>query len=322
MSQEQLAEQLGVSDKTVQAWEAGRRSLLTLSYSRLQQLHRSLQALGARPDLLKVWKSALEVDDMLAGGAVPNPDLHPLAMVVPDRATTELLVWPISGELPRQLCGSPAALPVPQGQRDAVAAQLRRVADIAAPGSETSAMLRRQVKFLVAGNPASRSWLADQEHQDARRSADLRSWTPEWAVARSAAVTAAHAGDLGPLDRFIHDGLASEDAFNANLNYWAYWVGEYQTPWGADHAMNAERESAWSGELLLASLLDGVVDAPYRELCAHTLWALLRSRRRLATHPGWRTRIAHTVDRAMDADELGGQARRRLEQVHYLVGSD
>jgi hypothetical protein len=126
---------------------------------------------------------------MLADIDMPDPAEHPLATIVPDRTTTELLAWPIIGVPPRKLSSDGAVLVVGQGERNAVAASLRDVVDSAQGDEESAAMIRRQVKFLLAQVPRSQDWVADLEQRDLRTFPDLGHWTPQWAVARSAAIT-------------------------------------------------------------------------------------------------------------------------------------
>lgn len=319
-TQDDFAELLGVSLATIQAWEQGRKPLVNASFTRLRQLRWALSAAGANEALLHLWEKALDADVMLAGFAVEDPGTHPLAMVVPDRLLTSLLAWPLSGEPPRELGVVSASLVIPAGERDDVAFQLRAVVEHADLDDPRSAMLRRQVKYLVAANPGSLDWVAEQDRIDTRLAKDLRDWTPDWPVARSAAVAASHRGELDPLARFIQEGLSNDAQIAANLNYWAYWVGEHSSTWDADNTMTTS--TGWSGEKLLASLTDGIQSAPYRNLSAHTLWALLRTRRHLAVPPRSRHRIARAVERAMDDGQLDEQARERLNQVRYLVGSE
>ena len=184
-------------------------------------------------------------------------------------------------------------------------------------------MLRRQVKFLLAktDDPVARQWAADAELGDLRSPGDLRQWTPRWPVARSAAHVAAEAGDLDPLHRFIDQGLSADRLISANLNYWAYWAGEYPAPWNGDSAMTQSGDDAWTGTRLLGTLLRGIVHAPYRDLCAHALWALLLRQRQLAASPQRQSQIKSAVSQALQAGGLAPSARQRLEQVDYLVRS-
>jgi transcriptional regulator with XRE-family HTH domain len=323
LTQEELAERLQVSPTTVQAWERGRKPLVNMPFARLQSLRRELDATGADPGLLRLWDKALDADVMLAALDTTDPERHPLAQVVPDRTATELLAWPISGQLPRQLAKTNAVLPVGRGELSAVTAALREVADRAGGDGEKPSMLRRQVKFLLAmtDDPVARQWAAEAELGDLRSPGDLRQWTPRWPVARSAAHAAAAAGDLDPLHRFIDQGLSDDRLISANLNYWAYWAGEYAAPWNGDSAMTQPGDDTWTGTRLLGTLLRGIVHAPYRDLCAHALWALLLRQRQLAASPQRRSQIQSAVSQALQAGGLAPSARQQLEQVNYLVGS-
>jgi len=84
------------------------------------------------------------------------------------------------------------------------------------------------------------------------------------------------------MHRFIDQGLSDDRLISANLNYWAYWAGEYPALWNGDSAMTQASDDLWSGTRLLGTLLRGIVHAPYRDLCAHSLWALLLHHRQLA----------------------------------------
>lgn len=318
-TQEEFAERTQVALSTVQAWESGRRPLVKASFQDLQRLNRQLRAEGVATKLLHLLDHALLADsiymDMSAMGGRP----HPLALLVPDRTLTELLAWPLTGEPPRQLQTAKIRLQVPAGVRDAVAAELRHAAD-SSPSDVQGAMMRRQVKFLVARNKASADWVRAQAAEDVRVHADLRRWSPTWPVARSQAVSSASEGDLEPLRRFIDRGLSDDAVVRANLNYWAYWVGEHTTPWTQDSDM-IDPCLEWAGDRLLGSLIEGVARAPYRELCIHSLWALLRQRRRLLGRPGAAQRVREAAEVALGTEELDASARQRLEQVRYLAES-
>lgn len=323
LGQEGLSDLLNVVPKTLQSWEQGRNPMIRLPYARLRQVLRALLAGGARPNLVTALEIAWTADDILSGLDQLDPERHPLGLVVPDRATTEMLTWPLTGAVPRQLAGTSAALPLPAGHRTEAVANLRVLAESAGDG-EQGAMLRRQATFLVASHDAAngieQGWAAEQIQRQAN-SADLRSWSPEWAVARSAAIRAASTGDPEALNKFVREGLSDPETVQANLRYWAYWVGEVSSLWVSDAEMIDPATDSWSGELLLQSLLTGVVDAPYRELCAHTLHSLVKARRTLVTQPRYMSAISDTVDRATSDNRLSSAARRKLEQVHYLIGS-
>ncbi|MEV0299079.1 helix-turn-helix transcriptional regulator [Nocardia sp. NPDC050710] len=323
-SQVRFSERVGVSDKTIQGWETGLKPLVRLPYTRLRGLHRSLTALGEAPsELTRVWETALAVDELLDAFGTVDPDRHPLALTVPDRATSDLISWAITGQLPRQLRETSAVLHIPRRERDQAAAALCEVADRAAPGSAAAAQLRRHAMYLVAGHQGSQDWIAEQVRGTMRRPrSELAQWSPQWPLARSAAVSAAVVGDTEPLTRFIAGGGIDDRNALINLTYWAHWSGEIRDVWISDAAMTHPSTDSWSGEQLLAGLLHGIVHAPYRELSVHTLTALLATRRQLATDPRWRPRISSTVEIALTNEGLSGAARRCLDQVYYLVRSE
>lgn len=318
-TQEALAEHLRVGLSTVQAWESGRRPLVNATFQDLQRLNRCLRLGGAAPELMCVLEQALLADTIYADMVVAEPGQHPLRLIVPDRTVTELMAWPLTGEPPRQLRATKARLHVPTGVRDAVAADLCRAADHSTR-DERGAMLRRQVKFLVADHAPSVEWLRAQVATEVRVHTDLRTWSPEWPVIRSQAVSAAHGGAMDPLRRFIDRGLAEDNCIEANLNYWAYWVGEHTAMWTTDADMTT-RSMTWSGQRLLKSLVEGMVRAPYRDLCIHTLWALLRRRSHLMRATGVIGRITDAAEFTLSETELDASTRRRLEQVLYLAES-
>jgi transcriptional regulator with XRE-family HTH domain len=319
MNREELAERRGVSAATVKAWEQGRRKLGGVTGDAFQELKGELRIAGADPRLLRMLDSALIADRMLAGLDTADPERHPLAVMVPDRAVTELLAWPINGQVPRQLAGTPADLDIRPGEARAITGSLRAMAERAAGPGERASMVRRQAGYLLAtaGDVDAVRWAAESRARDLR-SADLGEWSPAWPVARTAAIAATAADDLDPLHSFIDRGLSSDQTVGANLNYWSYWVGDLPYAWACDADMATDDQ--WEGGRLLNTLIAGVEHAPYRDLCAHTLWALLLSRRWLAdSGPERRRAIEAAVTRALDTQEFTESARQKLSEVHFLV---
>lgn len=321
LTQEQLAERLTVSPESLQSWETGRWSLVHMRYTELQRIRRTLHLAGVAPHLLHVWDESLNADAIVEGFSVDDPELHPLALVVPNRLLSELLAWPLSGQSPRQLRDHEPRMHVPPGVQDELAANLRAVTDRAGHG-ERAAMLRRQAKFFVAEHTKSRAWIEDLTARELRSQPQLAEWSPEWTVARSHAVTKAMTGDPAPLQNFVRTGLVNDEVMEANLRYWAYWVGEIPSMWSADSAMLNEQQP-WSGRVLLDSLIIGLEAAPYRELCAHSVWALLHRRASLAATPVVARRLTQAIATAREFQDgtLSEHARRRLDQVDYLIGS-
>ncbi|MGW4370317.1 hypothetical protein ACWEKT_32200 [Nocardia takedensis] len=321
-SQDAFAERLGISSNTVTGWETGGKPLVRLPFTRLRALQRTLVGLGASAELMSTWESALAVDELLAA-LHGEPEQHPLAHTVPDRATSELIAWAITGQIPRALRSTGVVLRIGRGERDALVRDLCDAADRAPRESSEAAQLQRQTMYLVAGDPGSQPWIADKVRRTMHypRGA-LAQWSPRWALARSAAVSAAAVGDPEPLERFIAVGGLDDRNALINLTYWAYWSGDITETWAHDDAMT-RMSASWSGERLLDGLLTSILDAPYRELSVHTLWALLTARRQLAADPRWRQLISSTVETALTADhDLSATARRYLDQVLYLVRSE
>jgi DNA-binding XRE family transcriptional regulator len=153
-TQEAMAERLGVSLTTVQAWERGRKPLVNMPHVRLRAVRHSLQAAGASPALLAVWDQALDADVILAGLDSTDPARHPLALPVPDQAVTELLAWPLSGRPPRKLAGVRTNLYAGRGEIAAVTAALRLAADQACGEGQRLATLRHQARLLLAAATA------------------------------------------------------------------------------------------------------------------------------------------------------------------------
>lgn len=314
LTQQGLADAMQRSSvKTIQGWESGRRPLTRLTFEELDQLQRVLTLATASSNYLAVLNDALKADRIVAQLDTTDPRAHPLATVVPNRTLTELLAWPMTGQPPRQLADLQPQLHVPSGYRDHLAAALRRAADQA--GRDVAgAMVRRQAHYLAASHAPSAGWLAESVAADLRAAPDLREWSPDWPAVRSRAIVAATRGDHEPMQQFLERGLSSDQAITANLVYWAYWTGEISWAWSSDADMLANSQP-WSGELLLGSLLDGLAAAPYRELCAHALHALLKVRRGLVDRH--RDQIITTIDYVTSTYELSRDTTNRLDQIAY-----
>jgi hypothetical protein len=203
--------------------------------------------------------------------------------------------------------------------RHRLTAALRDTTEHPTASPDTAAMIRRQAEYLLAGHEPSRAWVTDAANTEQRYAGDLSAWSPRWPVARTAAISAAVAGDPAPLERFAAEGLASDAGQAANLNYWAYWMGESTERWATDVDMT--RPAGWAGHKLLRTLLDGLEQrVPYRELTAHTLWALLACRRELLRPARVRARVGRVVgDTLATGNGVSDRARARLEQVAYLT---
>ena len=217
LSQEGLAEQVGVDTNTVQGWETGRRSLTGTRVATLVELRHRLRQLGADPQLLGALEDAAEADYVLAYtlGAEPGaagPGAHPLACWVPKRSFAYLLAWPFTGQPPIAL-RQPAAptrrgpvAPAPvltQEERSRFFEHLRMVAEQSLSDRRLNEargmLLRRNVYYSLSWNPSSEAtaWLSELEQREVRRLGRLESWSPSWTAARSLVVARARRGDRG-----------------------------------------------------------------------------------------------------------------------------
>jgi transcriptional regulator with XRE-family HTH domain len=324
LTQVQLADALKVSVDVVQAWESGRRALSSLKIADLYRYCRNLRQMGADQHKLTLLTRAVEADLILGDithETAPSTKDHPLATGVPDRLLTELLAWPLNGRPPRSLQGGPSTrTPLRPGERDEVAALLRAAAD-QADDDENGAMLRRQIKYLLAGHEKSLPWAQDMVRRDLRKIDHIDHWTPTWAVIRSIAVSETINGDTDFLAAFIRRGLETDEGKTANLNYWAYWTGEMNDRWTTDSQMLTTELQSWNGERLLDSLSDSLLHAPYRDLCAYTLWTLVVTKRHLLAHPERRERLTRNIERALSSGDCSDEARQKLEEVAFILRS-
>jgi transcriptional regulator with XRE-family HTH domain len=338
LSQEGLAERLRVDANTVQGWETGRRSLTGTRVATLVELRHRLRQLGADPQLLAALEDAAEADYVLAYilGSEPGaggPDAHPLACWVPKRSFAYLLAWPFTGQPPialRQAStrrGPVAPAPVlSQEERTRFFTHLRMVAEQSLSDRRLDeargTLLRRNVYYSLSWNPSSEktAWLRELEQGEARRLGRLETWSPSWTAARSLAVARARKGDKEPLRHFIATALSSDACQAANLNYWAYWIGEVPETHSSDEFMAGDL-GLWSGAALLRRFAANLIAAePLADLYAHSLWALLERRGRLLEADAQLARsLAAGVEALLAEGDLSVQSRRELEQVHYGV---
>jgi transcriptional regulator with XRE-family HTH domain len=340
LSQEGLAERLGVDPNTVQGWETGRRSLTGTRVATLVEVRHRLRQLGGDPQLLAALEDAAEADYVLAYilGTEPDagaPDAHPLACWVPKRSFAYLLAWPFTGQPPIALQkpaaptrrGPVASAPVlTQEERARFFTHLRMAAEHSLSNRRAvearGTLLRRNVYYSLSWHPSSETtaWLRELERREARRLGRLETWSPSWTAARSLAVARARRGDKEPLRQFIDIALSSDACQAANLNYWAYWIGEVPETYSSDEFMAGDL-GPWSGAALLRRFAANLIATePLADLYAHSLWALLERRGRLLeADPQLAKSLTSGVEALIGEGDLSAQSRRELEQVHYGV---
>lgn len=329
-SQERLAEALGISVDTEAGWETGRRPLATVKAGQFIVLKSVLIRLGAAPALVRLLDVALEADQILdhvrsTADRHDRGDFHPLGAYVHRREVIELVAWPLSGRTPQSIPAGPERRrhgPVPTGpelsdqERTQVYGHLRRIVETS---RDTDALLYRQAVYLQSYDRRedARAWMAEQY----RRLSRLRSgWSPQWPAVRSLAASLVRYGEPSVLIDFSQHGLADEAGHIANLNYWAYWVGESVTVERDDSFMPVLL-GTWRGEKILRHLTsrldgaDGVAD-----LSIHTLRTLLAARPQLLYEDRELIGgLGKTVERLMDAGRMSPTACQALAEVHFAL---
>lgn len=326
-SQERLSRVMAVSPDTVAGWETGRRPLAAVRAGQFVRLRSELARLGAESRIIRMLGISLDADQILdhameAAGRHEPSDYHPLGAHVHRREVIELAAWPLSGRIPAGLA-APAArrgpvAPKPElavAVRDAVFDHLRRVADTS--GSEE--LLRRQALYLQSYDrrPDAAPWMAHQYRRTSRRHSG---WTQTWPATRTLAVSLVRYGDPTTLIDFSHYGLADEPGQVANLNYWAYWVGEVPAIERDDSFMPG-KFGRWRGNQVLRHLASRL-DAPdgVADLGVHTLSTLLVARPYLLSEdPAFTTHLAVTAGQLIDSGRMTSPARQALARVCYAL---
>lgn len=329
-TQAALAEQFGVAPDTVAGWESGRRPLTAVPVSQMLAHRYRLMRMGAASGLLATFERAMEADALLSSALDEGvrPDDDPIGARVMQRDLMEVFAWPLGGAVPGPLralpdAPSPRRGPVPDGpelsaaQRSAFFSRMRITAE-QARGAEHF-LLRRQALYLAGydDRPDTSEWLTHQQWTE--RPED---WLTNWLNARSVAAVAARQGDRDRMAHFVTSTLADDDAGEAaNLNYWAYWLGEDRRIELTDDFIASRRSASWQGDKLMAHLVRGLTPQHgFFELNVHTLWALLAARPHLLRSgipPGVDLRRRLPV--LLDGRELSSRARRELEGIRYAI---
>ncbi|MFF1679444.1 helix-turn-helix domain-containing protein [Streptomyces sp. NPDC058256] len=328
-TQEELAEHLKVSPDTIAGWETGRRPLTSVPVGQMLMHRHRLMQMNTPSALLQALERALEADVLL--GTVLDEDTtvekSPLGAMVMQRELGEVLAWPLNGvppqpvrdlpEPPRSRRGpAPAGPQLSQSERAVFFSTMRHTAEQAR--GEGRFLLRRQALYLSGYDtqPDTADWLAHQQRTE--RPGD---WLTLWLNARSVAAVAARQGDRDRMSHFIDTTLTDDDTGEAaNLNYWAYWVGEMQHLELSDDFIADRTPRPWPGDKLLSHLVQGL--APhhgYVDLNIHSLWSLLQIRPNLLRSGAAALALRDRLPVMLDSRELSSRGRRELESIRYAI---
>jgi transcriptional regulator with XRE-family HTH domain len=215
LTQEKLGEALAVDVTTVQGWESGRRPLAAMNAGDFLRLSARLSRLGAPASIRRHFREAVEADQVLSTGVVAgaswvDADTHPLAASVHRRTITNLITWPITGNMPSHLHEFTARVPRrgptpnhPSLRADERTRFLDHLLTVAERGTHADeALLRRQAVYILSFDGRSHvvDWLRTEWTRAGRRSVKHGDLTG-LLEARSASVALASAGD----STHIHD---------------------------------------------------------------------------------------------------------------------
>lgn len=335
-TQAAAAESWCVDLTTVQGWESGRRPLTSLRTSDLVRLRGQLLRDGTTYHQFAVLREAMEADitiSQLAGSRSVAADRlsSPLATHVLRRELTSLITWPFTGLVPDQLrpmVGTAVRRRGPVADRPVLDADTRsRFFDNLLHAAESAdaadgALLRRQATFLLGFDLRSDSlaWIANEQRRYVRSIGKAGS-DVSWAGRRSASVAAAYAGDRAPLTAFLHRDLQEHRSQVANLNYWAYWVGEIAEVQPDDSFMY-DTTPTWSGTRLFGHFIDKLdPGTAHIELTVRSLWTLVMSRPDVPRLAGRATRASALQRIELLLDTSSGQPvmRQELAGIDHLI---
>jgi hypothetical protein len=138
---------------------------------------------------------------------------------------------------------------------------------------------------------------------------------------RSSAISLTRYGHQDPLEAFVSTELTTHRQELANLNYWAYWLGEILETQIDDRFMVERPPSRWSGLYVCTHLLDRIgSDADQLALNARTLWQLVLARPNLLRdQAGLRGAAAVKIGEVLDSSGVGAKIRRDLSDVAYAI---
>ncbi|MGH3984282.1 MAG: hypothetical protein ACRDST_16760 [Pseudonocardiaceae bacterium] len=286
--------------------------------------------LGAQQMADAIQADVIIAHTVQAGGHLIKSGEHPLGTAVHQRQLTNLIMWPFTGIAPvplrHQVIVRGRRGPTPdqpvlsKEEQTCFFDQLLATAD--AIHYEDTPLPRRQAIYLLGFDTraSTADWL-HAEHLRALRSAGRTDDIPSSVAVRSSAVALAHSGDRDPLRAFLDHALATDELERANLNYWAYWVGEIDDIQVDDEFMGHVDPRDWSGIRLLGHLLERLhPGSGHAEFNLHTVWALLLAHPALlSNHFRLRSAVDSTIQELAADHDLSVRARHELSDIAYAV---
>lgn len=335
ITQEQLAEAARVDSTTVQGWESGRRPLAAMQTGDFLRLRTTLTRLGAPASVGRHLHEAIEADLVLAtavdaGSNWIDPAQHPLAANVHRRSLTNLITWPVNSVLPEQLRplasnvrrrGPVASRPVLYAdEQTRFFEHMLTLAERATRSEQT--LLRRQAVYLLGFDhrPDTVDWLRATWDRISRRTIADDDVTGLLET-RSASVALAARGDGDVLRAYTAGMEPGSKREVANLNYWAYWIGELREDQVDDQFMLNIDPRSWGGVHLLQHLTQRIAPtSPHLPLNLHTLYTLVASRPSLLTDwPQLRSPLETAVEVGLSTDDLSRVERDQFASLRYAL---
>ncbi|GAA3633774.1 hypothetical protein GCM10022223_60130 [Kineosporia mesophila] len=270
----------------------------------------------------------LILQEIAAGDGVADELL--LGSVVLRRRVVELVDWSIGGQHPTGLptllasrCpGVQRPLADPTELDEHAHGTQTLVERAAGRIDDASVLLHRQAIFL-AGPQAGLEPTSLLTPRSVKYLVGDHPWTPYWSDARTVSIARALAGDAEPLGDFLCHGLMGGVHELANLNYWAYYVGEERHPQISD-TFQLRTDLAWRGSHLLAHLTRRIhVSHSLLPLNVHTAWSLLGFRRGLIhDDPRVARDLMERCEVLLGHDEIPAQVRIEATSMLYAIRSE